>query len=468
MPATETKRAKSTHHFVEAMRRAFAEFLTIPTIVIIGFLFLGAGAYHLDGVRIARGWPTIIPGAHDSISTLLGTIATSIISVTSITFSLLLIAVQQGAAALTSQVYDQFLRRRANQVYFGFFVGLALYSLIILATVNPDYTPVYGAIIAFVLTVVALYLLVLLIYSTIDQMRPVMIIQTICGHTIAAREVQRELLRGTRRNPSAASPGAIRLAAPESGYLTKIDLAALKKGARDCAGASEIVVLYSIGDYVPIGEDLLEVRFSVEKPAAFDGGALLSAFTLDQQRDLGNDPAFGLEQLVTIGWTSGSTSKSNPQPAILACWSLRNLIANWYSGKAIADPADDAEPEDVPVAYSDNVPVELVRALESFAVVASESMQHQTLAEVYRALELGVRRFPVELRAQVEEVVRRSISALGDHVLTTALEDAIIQLATTLDAHGGSAAAGELREARMRLARSIGTLNSRATRTKAE
>ncbi|GGD91589.1 hypothetical protein GCM10011515_09090 [Tsuneonella deserti] len=155
--------------------------------MIAGFLGLAVLSIWLDHLRVQLGWPSFVPGTHESFQTLLGTIAASIITVTSITFSLLIVAVQQGAASLTSEVYDQFLRRRANQIYFGFFVGLALYCLIILATVHRTYTPVCGSLVAFVFTVVALYLLILLIYSTIDQMRPVMIVENIRRHTERAR-----------------------------------------------------------------------------------------------------------------------------------------------------------------------------------------------------------------------------------------------------------------------------------------
>jgi uncharacterized membrane protein len=78
-------------------------------------------------------------------SDLLGTIASSIITVTSITISVLLLAVQQAAGSLTHQVFDQFLRRRQNQFHFGFFVGLALYTLVTLATVGESFNPVLGA-----------------------------------------------------------------------------------------------------------------------------------------------------------------------------------------------------------------------------------------------------------------------------------------------------------------------------------
>jgi uncharacterized membrane protein len=61
----------------EQVRRAFAEFLTIPTAMIAAFLVVAALMYQLDHARIARGWPSLVPGDHQSIRTLLGTIASS-------------------------------------------------------------------------------------------------------------------------------------------------------------------------------------------------------------------------------------------------------------------------------------------------------------------------------------------------------------------------------------------------------
>jgi uncharacterized membrane protein len=92
---------------------------------------------------------------------------------------LLLVALQQSAASLTHEVFDQFLRRRINQFYFGFFVGLALFALVTLATVTESFNPVFGATLAFLLTIMALYLLIVLLYTTVNQMRPAVIIEAI-------------------------------------------------------------------------------------------------------------------------------------------------------------------------------------------------------------------------------------------------------------------------------------------------
>mgnify|MGYP003575591250 CR=1 FL=1 len=262
MTVTDPAREPFLKRATEQVRRAFAEFLTIPTLIIAGFLLLSTGMYQLDVLRMERAWPSLVPEDHQSIRTLLGTIATSIITVTSITFSLLLLAVQQGAASLTAQVYDQFLRRRANQAYFGFFTGLALYALVVLALVHPGFTPVYSAIVGFLLTVVALYLLILLIYSTIDQMRPVMIVHNIRDHTIAARTKQRALLERTSSTPRSTAGHLVPINAEASGYFAMFDPDALSSAAADCGGMLEIVITRCVGDYVSVGEKLADVRVS--------------------------------------------------------------------------------------------------------------------------------------------------------------------------------------------------------------
>lgn len=458
------RRQNWLQHPAAVLQRAFGEFLTVPSVVIVIFLGLAGVMIWLDQIRLEHHWPSIVPGSHDSIQTLLGTIATSIITVTSITFSLLIVAVQQGAAALTSQVYDQFLRRRANQVYFGFFVGLALYCLVTLAAVHPNYTPVYGALVGFILTIVALYLLILLIYSTIDQMRPVMIVKNIREHIERARASQAELLSSTWAHlPATFEPTrTVRLTSNEPGYLTHVDIGALREIAERRVGATAVVVLRSIGDHLSPGEEVLEAHLRLDRSNCEAPELLLTALRLDDQRDLDTDAGYGIEQLTTIGWTSTSTAKSNPQPGMLACWNLQDLVGRWYGPTSELPRRCE---QGLPIVYTDRVPVDLLRAFESLVVVASESMQHQTLATIYRALEFTLRYVPSDIANTVGEITSRSLSALADHVPTGDLEESVKRLENALDARGLSQAGQQLRVAWKDLANSIGSLHSRATRS---
>ena len=360
----------------ETIRRAFVEFLMVPTLVIGCFLLLALVMYVIDASRSPYGaapaakWGGLFSDPQASRG-FLGVIATSIITVTSITLSLLLIAVQQGAASLTSLVFDQFLRRRTNQLYFGFFIGLALYSLIVLASINASHQPVYGLAVAGVMTAIALFMLILLIYTTINQMRPVVIIRSIHDHTLLARERQRELLRITRRRPRYPNAVCASVASNRSGFAAWIDVAAITKALPDAE--TEVVILVSVGDYVAFGDCVAEIRMSRQRDVPELEPAIRKAVALEEQRNLDTDPTFGIEQLVTIGWTSISTAKSNPDPGLLTIYSLRDLLARWVEAdEAFGSVADAGADPTARVIYPDNLSGQIMKGFESLAVVASE------------------------------------------------------------------------------------------------
>ena len=169
---------------LDAWRVAFAEFLSVPALIITGFVLLATATFVLDRSQADRLMPArqllqaFVFADSAATACLLGTISAGLITITSITLSLLLISLQQSASALTHQVCDQFLRSWHNQMYFGVFVGLSEYALITLASVGP-LNPVFGGAVALVLTILALGLLLALFYTTVDQKRPVMIIEAI-------------------------------------------------------------------------------------------------------------------------------------------------------------------------------------------------------------------------------------------------------------------------------------------------
>ncbi|MGE0128568.1 MAG: DUF2254 family protein [Blastocatellales bacterium] len=451
---------------LDSIRRAFAEFLTIPTSIIIGFLLLAIGTYLLDRSGIAWLKPAreilrenVFANA-EATSALLGTIAGGIITVTSITISLLLLALQQSAASMTAVVFDQFLRRWHNQVYFGFFVGLALYSLVTLATVSEPFNPVFGATCAFLLTVIALYLLILLLYTTINQMRPVEIIETIHDLTLAARESQLAFVRKTRRSSSYDGVVSAPVKAPRHGFMTRLDLEIIGSAIADAPGEVEIILLVSIGSYVAYEDTIAEVKARTRDEAVAVGKAVRRAAHIERQRDVDTDPAYGIEQLEMIAWTSISTSKSNPAPGLLTILSLRDVLSRWVS----EDEDEDRREPPAPVVYTDDVFARLMEAFETLAVVSSESMQHQNFTEVLRTFAVMFDRLPRPLQRRAEDLILRILSALGDHILTAELNAALSELTATLAAAERWETANAVQAAQDKLALSVGKLNSRSTR----
>jgi uncharacterized membrane protein len=451
-----------------AVRRAFAEFLLVPTAIIVAFLLLAGGTFSLDRSHAAWLLPlrsilqTFVFADAQATRDLLSTIAAGIITITSITISLLLIALQQSAGALTHQVYDQFLRTWHNQVYFGVFVGLPLYALVTLASVGP-LNPVIGGIVALLLTVMALCLLLVLFYTMVNQMRPVVIIEAIHDHVLRARQAQLALLRRTRRSSALAGAVSVPVAAEAHGFVTHIDVDAIEAAVRAASGSIEVVLRIHLGSYVAFGQLLAEVSARTPAEALAVAATLEGAIRREGERDLAADPLDGVEQLESIGWTAISSAQSDPDAGVLTIYSLRDILARWsvQPGGTVEEVAGH---DGACVVYVDNVLLKLMDAFESLAVSASESMQHQSLAEILRTFELLFERFPDEQQQRVEDIVLRILSGLGDHVLTRDLESALTGLIATLEAAGRPATAAAMLAATRCLGRSIGKLGGRSTR----
>lgn len=447
-----------------AIRQAFEEFLLVPTCLIAGFLLLAAVTFTID--RSDAAWlkpvrellQTHVFADPERTGQILGTIAEGMITITSITVSLLLIALQQSASALTHQVYDQFLRNWQNQLYFGFFVGVSLYALITLASVGP-LNPVIGASVALLSTVLALYLLLVLFYTTVNQMRPVVIIEAIHAYALAAREVQRTLLGQTRRSSRLETTLSVPVDAVAHGFVTRIDLEPIKAAAIAASAEVEVVLRIRVGDYVVFGQVLADVKARTEDDAHAVGSVLEEAIHREVKRDIALDPMDGIEELETIGWTSISSAQSDPDAGILTIYSLRDILARWLDA-----PAPTSDETIAPIVYADDVVPRLLSSFESLAVSASESMQHQSYAEILRTFELLYDRLPPPLQSRVEDVVLRTLSGLGDHVLTSELETVLTGLIATFDKAGRTKTARALLAAREALAGSIGKLGGRSTR----
>lgn len=438
------------------VRRSFNEFLLIPTLMVSSFLALAIALHLLD--RADLGWLDPLRSAlkgrlfidSEATSDFLSAIAGGIISVTSITISLLLIAVQQGAGSLTSAVFDQFLRRRRNQAYFGYFIGLALYSLVTLSTVHESSNAVLGATLGFAFTVAALYILIVLLYSTINQMRPAIIVAAIHDRTLDARRRQLNLLHRTRRVPTLTMDPCRVVQSERNGFVTRIDLDALAQALGSEGAPVEITLHVSMGSFVACNDPLAEIRGGTDDSRCKLSDAVRRALVIERLRDIDNDPAYGVSQLERIGWTTISSAKSSPGSGAHAIRALRDLMARWAEGSAV-----DPSARILPVVYTDTVFGVILDTLESLAIASVESMQHQSYVQVLRALSTTVERLPAEERFATIALIERITPLIGEHIGTSDMAVALRSVSTALAACHHPQAAAHIGMAKDKLGRRV-------------
>lgn len=242
--------------------------------------------------------------------------------------------------------------------------------------------------------------------------------------------------------------------------MTRINLDALEAAIDKTPGGAEVILSMPIGSYIAFQDVIAEVRAQTREEAESVGQAVQNAIQLERQRDLAIDPAYGIEELETIAWTSISTSKSNPAPGVLTILSLRDMLARWVT----EDTKTDQQP--LSIVYTDNTFARLMDAFETLAVVSSESMQHQNYIEVLRTFTLMFGRLTAQQQPRAEDLILRILPALGDHVLIAELDAALSGLVDTLKASERFDTAAAVQMAQATLGQSIGKLNSRSTRVK--
>ncbi len=436
----ETKKPTFYRRFANSLKdrtndiqRAFREFLAFPTLIILIFILLAAATYLVERNQYQIPSPifvffrTRIFVDAEATSNLLGNIAGSIITVTSITITLLLLIVQQSASNLTTQVFDQFLRRRSNQFYFGYFIGAAVFTLLTLATVDEPFNPVFSASLVFFFTIIALFLLMVLFYATIHQMRPPVILGAIHDHALAARGSQRKLISRTRRQSLSLAPHSLEVRYDHHGFVTRIDLDELEDVLKFFPAVNEIILTVSVGNFVAYQSRVAEIKLLEE--GEFNGlmEHVRGAIELERSRDIVTDAAYAVTQLEQIAWTVLSPSKSNLSPGLQVIHLLRDLLSRWAE-----DARETVEAQVLPIVYNDDVIGNLIQAYESLPVIAMQSREHQVISVMLESISSVYPQLPDDWRDPVESALLRLLPTLDAHLLTSGLEQALDKIIKTL------------------------------------
>ena len=313
-------------------------FWFIPSVMTAAAVVLAAAAVALDhseyGDLLRRGtW-------HDRLQIenarlIVSTIAGSMITVTSLVFSLTLIALTLASQQLGPRLLSVFMRDRVTQVVLGLFVATFLYSLLILAALaNVDdrwSTPVFSILVALLLAVVSVGFLISFIHHLANSMQADTIIARMGADL--ARQVEhlfppqadddghdrRESVASERR-----SVDGVEIHARSSGYIQTVDLESLI----ECASDRDLQVTLCVrpGDYVCEGEPLAsatpEERISDEV-----GEDLATAIVLGSTRTPVQDLEFAMSAIVEIALRALSPGVNDPYTAVTGIDKLGDTLS---------------------------------------------------------------------------------------------------------------------------------------------
>lgn len=277
-------------------------------------------------------------GTPEGARAVLSVVASSTITVTALTFSLTVVALQVASSQFTPRLLGTFLSDRGNQAVLSVFLGTFAYSLIVLRSVRSasenqgSFVPDVAVAAGLVLALLSVGMLVYFFHHLTQQFRVESVLAGVRDDTLGL--IHRHV-PARDQQPEAGLPPvpeqATALRAPDSGYLQAVEPAVLLAVAADHGVAVRLRPL--LGTHVTTGTTLAWA-WPVDGQAAGGGlepekltGQLRAGIQLGPDRTLQQDVAFGVRQLADIATRALSPGINDPTTAVDTIGALASVLS---------------------------------------------------------------------------------------------------------------------------------------------
>ncbi len=327
----------------------------VPAVAVVLAIGAGIALPAVDGLleNGGSGHPLVFVfgGGPAAARDLLAAIAGSLISVTGLTFSLTVVALQLGSSQYSPRLLQTFVTDRGVQATLAVLTATFVYALTVLRTVRTEdattddsaFVPRLSITVAYLLTLGSVLALLLFLGHLARMLRVETMLRDVHdeGSTTLARElpdVPRAAPAGPLLPPGPGTP----VLATSSGFLVGVDEAALVEAAR---GHGAVVLLAArIGDSVVTGTPLAHAwPEPADHPVDADAleEALAGAVHLGFERSPDQDLSYGLRKVVDVAVRALSPGTNDPTTAVHALSHasalLGDLVTRPLEARRLAD-----------------------------------------------------------------------------------------------------------------------------------
>lgn len=304
----------------------------LPTIGIVLAVALGVLLPRLDA-RIdddLPDWVTVylFSGGAGAARTVLDAIAGSLITVTSLTFSLTIVTLQLASSQFSPRLLRTFTSDRFVHSTLALFLGTFAYALTVLRTVRTSddgqdmFVPQISVTLAYLLALASVVGLVLFLAHLAGKIRVETMLRDV--HSSASDTVGRVLARrgdATAGVPPAPPAGAVDITAARSGFLSGVDDDVVLAAAVDADAV--VVVDRHPGSSVIAGTPVGACWPRIAAPFDPDTRSRLTervanAISIGHERTAAQDVAYGLRQLTDVAVKALSPGINDPTTAVHA------------------------------------------------------------------------------------------------------------------------------------------------------
>lgn len=318
--------------FALFIERLTSHFWIIPgliTLTLFGLFFL-LKDYSLATNNIYLQELFFLKAKPEAVRLLLSSIATSVMTVLGVVFSLIVVVIQQMANQYTPRVIPNFIRSKMAQVVLGLYVGTFSYCLILLMNIGSEDlsdrpVPRLAVVLAALLAIGCLLVLIFYIHHITRSIQSTEIIGQIAKESIISlRNVVADRKSDFhKRELNKNFPHQLILHSNQVGYIDFINWKLLCSKLKYTEWQAEF--FKSPGDFVQKEMELARVK-SLEK---IDERHLRSLIEISSVRTISQDPGYGIQKLSDIALRALSPGINDPSTALEAINSLTSVALEY-------------------------------------------------------------------------------------------------------------------------------------------
>ncbi|WP_338874756.1 DUF2254 domain-containing protein [Spirosoma sp. SC4-14] len=308
----------------------------VPALLVFGSFGLAYALIQFDAHTAWQGqkqFPLLFGTGAEGSRGMLTAIASSMLTVAALAFSLTLATITQVSSQYSPRVLRNFMRDRINQVVMGYFIAVFTYCLVVLGTIRgtdeQKFVPATAVLVGLVLALGGVAALIFFIHHIAESLQTGTIVQHIFYETTNAIEKMFPDRFGEPIDDPRKAEAALRYADEQTGwepvlshqvgYLQQINT----DGLLNWAKKHQVVLRIEepMGAFVGEGTVLFSVRSDMERPDPAEADwpdDLVSYVSIGRHRNIEQDIGFGIQQLVDIALKALSPGINDTTTAIMA------------------------------------------------------------------------------------------------------------------------------------------------------
>ena len=299
----------------------------LPTLIVFGSGALAIVFIELDArltLKLLSNYPRLFGAGAEGSRGMLSSIASSMITVAGVTFSITIVALSQASSQYSSRILRNFMRDRGNQSVLGVFLGIFTYCLIVLRAIRGGdenrFVPSLSVFGALILALVGISFLIFFVHHVASLLQASNVIAAAAHETL--HTIDRLFPETMDHNGSEAETEPdnwlaeqrqIVIPAPKTGYIQSHDQEALFRLA--CSSQSVFRMHAGVGEFAIFDVPLVTV-FSSSSLTEKMVKSIQATFNINALRTIEQDAGFGIRQIVDIALKALSPGVNDATTAV--------------------------------------------------------------------------------------------------------------------------------------------------------